>query len=211
VSRCGASRLDQPLAGAAELGSRAVHQQMHGLRTGAARARGTSRPTARRDSVVWSGTGRSKPSRRMTEPINPSVWRSASWNSAFRVSAVRIASGKYQAYPPRVVRGAARQAAIASSVNHTVRLPRRRKLASWAGQFITRRFCLGMWWRHLAWALKGPTGIRDQNRSDPSTPHCPVPNEGSQQQSRHLSRGRPPHHSNSGILSANNHGDFNWH
>ena len=40
------------------------------------------------------------------------------------VSAVRIARGEYQGCPPRVVRGAARQAAIASSVNQTVKLPR---------------------------------------------------------------------------------------
>ncbi len=45
------------------------------------------------------------------EPINPSVWRRASRNTALSVSAVRIASGEYQACPPRVVvRGAARPA-----------------------------------------------------------------------------------------------------
>ena len=32
--------------------------------------------------------------------------------------------GEYQGCPPRVVRGSARQAAIASSVNQTVKLPR---------------------------------------------------------------------------------------
>ena len=35
-----------------------------------------------------------------------------------------MASGEYQGCPPRVVRGSAAQAAIASSVNHTVGLPR---------------------------------------------------------------------------------------
>ena len=58
------------------------------------------------------------------EPISPSVWRSARRNTARSVSAVRIARGEYQGCPPRVVRGSARQAAIASSVNQTVRLPR---------------------------------------------------------------------------------------
>jgi hypothetical protein len=32
----------------------------------------------------------------MTEPINPSVWRSASWNTALSVSAVRMAGGDYR-------------------------------------------------------------------------------------------------------------------
>jgi hypothetical protein len=91
----------------------------------------------------------------MIEPINPSVWRKASRNTAFSVRAVRIASGEYQACPPRVVRGAARQAAIASSLNHTVRLPRWRKPASYAAQFVTLRFCFGMWWRRTALALNG--------------------------------------------------------
>ena len=45
-------------------------------------------------------------------------------HGARSVSAVRIARGEYQGCPPRVVRGSARQAAIASSVNQTVKLPR---------------------------------------------------------------------------------------
>ena len=32
----------------------------------------------------------------MTEPINPSVWRGASWNTALSVSAVRMTSGEYK-------------------------------------------------------------------------------------------------------------------
>jgi len=38
----------------------------------------------------------------------------------------------------------ARQAAIASSLNQTVRLPRWRKAASYSDQFVTRSRCLGM-------------------------------------------------------------------
>ena len=53
------------------------------------------------------------------EPVNPSVWRRASRNTALSVSAVTIASGEYHGCPPRVVRGSACQAAIASSVNQT--------------------------------------------------------------------------------------------
>jgi hypothetical protein len=39
-----------------------------------------------------------------------------------------------------VVRGAARQLSIASSLNQMVRLPRYRKEASYSAQFVTRRF-----------------------------------------------------------------------
>jgi hypothetical protein len=79
------------------------------------------------------------------EPISPSVWRRAKPNTARSVSAVRIARGEYQGCPPRVVRGSARQAAIAASVNQTVRLPRWRRAASYSAQFVTRCRCLGMW------------------------------------------------------------------
>src|SRR5208337_5531147 len=92
------------------------------------------------------------------EPINPSVWRRASRNTALSVRAVRIANGEYQGCPPRVVRGAACQAAIASSVNQTVKLPRWRKPASYAAQLVTLRFCLGIWWRRAALALNGMAG-----------------------------------------------------
>ena len=53
----------------------------------------------------------------MTEPINPSVWRSARRrDTALSVSAFRMASGEYQGWPPRLVRRSARQAAIAASL-----------------------------------------------------------------------------------------------
>src|SRR5271168_579565 len=42
-------------------------------------------------SVEWSGIARSRPSRRMTEPISPSVCRRARRNTARKVSAVVIA------------------------------------------------------------------------------------------------------------------------
>jgi hypothetical protein len=108
------------------------------------RGRGTSRVAARRIRVVWSGMGRSRPSRRMREPISPSVWRSARRNTARSVRAVRMASAEYQGWPPRVARGSATHAVMAYSVNQTVRLPRCRKLASEAGQFVTLCFCLGL-------------------------------------------------------------------
>ena len=65
-------------------------------------------------------------------------------NTALRVSAVVIARAESCGCPPGVVRGSACQAATASSVNHTVRLPRWRKAASYSAQFVTRRRCLGI-------------------------------------------------------------------
>src|SRR4051794_9524133 len=102
------------------------------------------------------------------EPISPSVWRRARRNTARSVSAVRIAKGEYQGCPPRVVRGAARHPSIASSENHTVRLPRWRKLASYSRQFITFRFCLGMWWRRSWFSLNGKVGIRRSEKGQSS-------------------------------------------
>src|ERR687897_609990 len=52
-------------------------------------------------------------------------------------------------------RGAAFQAAIASSVNHTVRLPRCRSASLYSDQFVTRRFDRGIWWRWSALYLCG--------------------------------------------------------
>ena len=81
----------------------------------------------------------------MMEPIRPSVWRSAKRNTARRVRAVRIARCEYQGCPPRVLRGSALQATIASAVNQIVKLPRWRRLASYARQFVTLCRCRGMW------------------------------------------------------------------
>jgi len=62
--------------------------------------------------------------------ISPSVWRSARRKTARSVSAVVIANAEYRGWPPRVARGSAFHAAIAASVNHTVRLPRWRNAMS---------------------------------------------------------------------------------
>src|SRR3954468_16734850 len=102
------------------------------------------------------------------EPINPSVWRRAKRNTARKVNAVRIAQGEYQGCPPRVVRGAARHPSMASSENHTVRLPRWRRLASYSRQFITFRFCLGIWWRRSWFSLNGKMGIRESEEEQSS-------------------------------------------
>ena len=54
-----------------------------------------------------------------------------------------------------------------------VRRPRRRKPASYAAHFVTLRLCFGMWWRHLALALKGTAAIRGQDRDRLSTRSYP--------------------------------------
>src|SRR5215210_7590131 len=130
--------------------------------------RGTSSVSARRHRVVWSGTARSSPSRPMTEPIRPSVCRYASRNTALNVSAVRIARSEYSGCPPRLVRRSAFHAATASSKNHTVKLPRRRRLSSYSRQFVTLRFCSGMWRRRSWFSLKGKVGIRGSAGEPPS-------------------------------------------
>src|SRR3954467_673492 len=145
--------------------------------------RGTSSVSARRHRVVWSGTARASPSRPMTEPIRPSVCRYASRNTALNVSAVRIARSEYSGCPPRLVRRSASHAATASSVNQNVKLPRRRRLSSYSRQFVTLRFCSGMWWRRSWFSLKGKADIPGQTEGCPATSIGPrVPAVGSLQQ-----------------------------
>src|SRR4051794_19792012 len=68
-----------------------------------------------------------------------------------------MASVEYQGWPPRVVRGSA---AHASSVNHTVKLPRWRRLASYSRQLATLCRCRGMWWRRSWFSLNGTVASR---------------------------------------------------
>ena len=63
--------------------------------------RGTSSVSARRQRVGWSGIARVSPSRPMTEPRRPSVWRRARWNTALSASAVSIAQGQTPGLPAR--------------------------------------------------------------------------------------------------------------
>jgi hypothetical protein len=53
----------------------------------------------------------------MTEPINPSVWRSARRNTGVSASAVRMDSGEHQRRARRLVRNSAGYAANASLLN----------------------------------------------------------------------------------------------
>ncbi len=109
------------------------------------RGRGNPSVVAWQPSVARSGTLRVSPSRPMMESIKPPIWRKARRNTVRSVIAVRIARGEYQGWPPAVVRGEAVHAATASSVNQIVKLPRWRKAASYAAEFMTLRLYFGMW------------------------------------------------------------------
>src|SRR3954453_21055028 len=66
--------------------------------------------------------------------------------------------------------GSALQASIASVVNHTVRLPRARRPASYSAQLVTRCRCFGMWRRQAALALNGTAGVQASGRGRRPTP-----------------------------------------
>src|ERR1700688_287847 len=61
---------------------------------------------------------------------------------------------------------------MASSFSHTVRLPRRTRAASYAGQFVTRYFALGNLSRRSALALNG---IGASNTKTEAFPYKPPP------------------------------------
>src|SRR3954453_18859919 len=91
-----------------------------------------------------------------------------------------MARAEYQGCPPGVVRGAAAHPSIASALNHTVKLPRRRRPASYAGQFVTLCVRLGMWWRRSWFSLKGKAGTPGSGQGQPPTPGQPrAPSSGS--------------------------------
>jgi hypothetical protein len=85
-----------PLARAAQLQPGTVDQQVDAGGMGLRRQlEALSPPAEGREiaalALAGSGTGRSRPSSRRTEPISPSVWRSARRNTARNVRAVVIA------------------------------------------------------------------------------------------------------------------------
>src|SRR3954453_7637009 len=81
------------------------------------------------------------------------------------------------------MRAAAAQAATASGVNYTVRLPRARRPASYTAQLVTRCCCLGMWRRQAALALNGTAGVQASGKGPSSyTAQLPTPTGRSVQQ-----------------------------
>src|SRR4051795_9026636 len=92
------------------------------------------------------------------------------------------------ACPPRLVRGAAAQAATASGVNQTVRLPRARRAASYSAQLVTRCRCFGMWRRQAVLALNGTAGVQASEKGPSSyTAQLPTPTGRSVQQGGRIS------------------------
>jgi hypothetical protein len=69
-------------------------------------------------------------------------------------------------------RGAAFQAAMASSVNHTVRLLRCRSASLYSDQLVTRRF--GRGWRRAALALCGMKATSKRQERSPSYAIPPI-------------------------------------
>jgi len=129
-ARLGAMLLQQPLARAAQAQSRAVHQQVQGF---AIPARLRARHIERPGPAAQGGMVR----HRQSEPEQADDGADQALGLAqsqvehrSQREGFRMASGEYQGCPPGVVRDAARQPSIASSVNQTVRLPRWRKAAS---------------------------------------------------------------------------------
>src|SRR3954447_827496 len=70
------------------------------------------------------------------------------------------------------MRGAALQASIASVVNHTVRLPRARRIASYTAPLVTRCCCLELRCRRSRLALNGMAGPLSTIEGSP--PHQPT-------------------------------------
>src|SRR3954471_24247204 len=93
------------------------------------------------------------------------------------------------------MRGAAAQAATASGVNHTVRLPRARRAASYSAQLVTRCRCFGMWRRQAVLALNGTAGVQASEKGPSSyTAQLPTPPGRSVQQGAGEYVEREPHH-----------------
>src|SRR3954469_11524603 len=73
--------------------------------------------------------------------------------------------------------------ATASGVNHTVRLPRARRPASYAAHLVTRCRCFAMWRRQAALALNGTAEIQASGKGPSSyTAQLPTPTGRSVQQ-----------------------------
>ena len=162
----GAVLLDQPLARAAELQPRAVHQQVHRRpprlwtrhrqRLGPAAEGGVVRHREIETEQLQDGAD---------QPLGLAQRQAEHGSQRQRRRDRQIG---VEGYPPRAVRGSALQAAIASGVNHTVKLPRARKPASYSAQLVTRCRCFGMWWRQAALALNGTAGVQASGKGPSS-------------------------------------------
>jgi hypothetical protein len=149
---------NQPFTGAAGFKTRTVHEEMQRAGRGPAERWQFRRfAAAAHRRMVWHHECElEQPDDGADEPFG---LPSGQAKDRRMVGAVPIAKAEQYGWPPGVVRGSARHAAIASSVNQTVKLPRRRDAASYSGQFVTR-------WRGFgydggAWRdAKGTAGFR---------------------------------------------------
>ncbi len=87
----------------------------------------------------------------------------------------QVSQAEYEGCPPRVVRGSALHAATASAENHTVRLPRAPRPASYSAQLVTRCRCFGMRCLRTAFALNGKRGAPGWWRGLAPASHYPQP------------------------------------
>src|SRR5208283_5143083 len=66
----------------------------------------------------------------------------------------------------------AEHASLRWTHNHSVRLPRRTRAASYSGQFVTRYLALGNLWRRLSWNLYG-MGFQNYDNGTTGPPYRP--------------------------------------
>ena len=108
-----------------------------------ARATGkTSRQSASRGRVVWSGASRSTRIKDRTERRKPSAWRSGNPKTSLSVNAVSIARSENFRCAPRRPDGDGVHASVASAESQSVMSPRWTSARSYSGQFPTRYFVL---------------------------------------------------------------------
>ena len=138
----GAVLLDQPLARAAELQPRAVHQQVH-RRAPRLWSRHLQRlgPAAQGAVVRHREIEAEQLQDGADQPLGLAQRQAEHRSQGQRRRDRQIGVGGLPA--PAGAR-LSRQAAIASGVNQTVRLPRARRPASYSAQLVTRCRCLGM-------------------------------------------------------------------
>ena len=115
------------------------------------RDRGTCSGSTRRLKGEWSGIIRSKPGRAMMEPISPSVWRKARWNTDDRVAEHRPERQRRSNQQARVARLTAPRDPRLGRLDcervlgepcpagcHAGAMPRRRRPSSWPSAALLR-------------------------------------------------------------------------
>jgi hypothetical protein len=156
----GAVLLDQPLARAEVLQADAAHRRVYGLAIIArswARHLQRLRPTAERRVVRDCQSEPVQVDDGTDQPLGlPQRQTGHDPDRQCRQDSPGATTSAARPGPC----GLAFQTLTASSVNHTVKLPRRHKKASYAAELVTLCFCFGMWRRRSWFSLNGKAGIR---------------------------------------------------